>query len=672
MENTSYIKELWQKVRHRKNLVVIVVITSFLTQLCFLVLPVAIQFILDNHISNLTANAWYETTSEHGVALNGTYWTQASDYAMTNNENAFVVYENEKPYLVSHVAPNITSIELQQGKPFDFSGNPLTTQYQVTALSEMQVKEMYETTKAGLNTILIFYLCIVLLHPLFAWGNAVSTRKFAREIIADFRIAGMRKLQKLPMDYFANRQDGKFISYLISDVSMFYTVASSIGAQLLQAFLMFAGIYIVLIFVDIRIFLGALLLLPILALWIYAFRKKILVYYEKARHASSSLNALLNEQFKGIAVIRAFNYEEAAEAEFAALNGEVYDYNKRSLRFRSFLTGSLVNVIRRSMWLAILLYAGFTFFGHQTAGITIGTIYLLISLVNYYVDPMYQFFGIVTMLEQSNVSIQRYFRYMKEEEEYEKPDAIDTSVPRFKGEVAFEHLNFSYVPENPVLKDINLKIKANQSVAIVGHTGSGKSSLMNLLVRFYDYKDGKITVDGQEITDMTRKVYREHVGIILQDPILFKGTLKETITWGDERFSDEMVINLLNDIGASDILEHADGIYQEVIEMGENFSLGQRQQIAFARAIIQDPSILVLDEATANIDTETERKIQTALQYASQNRTTFVIAHRLSTIQHSDVIVVLDKGVIVEQGTHQELLNNHGKYWEMYNAQRQN
>jgi len=671
MKTNEYLTKLWQRIRHRKGLVVVIVATSFLTQACFLFLPLAIQYMLDNYISNVSTEVWYETSEQYGATIDGHYLTQNAAEAIDTTTHELVVYDGDQAYLVTGLSEGTNRVVLKEGQAYTLEGALVASSDAIVALDKQQMYDLYGMRSNSMVYFFAIYLFVILLHPLVAWLNAAATRKFAREIIADFRIAGIEKLQKLPIEYFTTRQDGKFISYLISDVSMFYTIATSVGAQLLQSFLMFVGIYIILLFIDIRLFIGALLMLPLLVLWVYFFRKKILVYYEKARSASSALNALLNEHFKGIAVIRAFNYEEAAEAEFAALNGEVYDYNQRSLKYRAFFTGALVHVIRRVAWLAIIIVAGFGYFGYLKVGMSIGTIYLLVSLVNYYVDPMYQFFGIVTMLEQANVSIERYIKYMEEPEETEKPGAITTSLPRFTGAVSFKHLNFSYVPENPVLKDINLDIEANQSVAIVGHTGSGKSSLMNLLMRFYDYNDGQILVDDREITSMTRHVYREHVGIILQDPVLFKGTLKDTITWGDPKFSDGTVIQLLKDIGADDILEHEDGIYQEVIEMGENFSLGQRQQIAFARAIIQDPSILVLDEATANIDTETERKIQAALTYAAKDRTTFVIAHRLSTIQHSDVIVVLDKGRIVEQGNHQTLLAQKGKYWEMYNAQKE-
>ena len=664
---TSYIRTLWQKVKHRKGMVFMIALTSIGTTVCFLLLPIMTQYALDNHILTLTAQPWFVTTNEAAPLVNGQHFTQNEKDALDSGEAIRVAYEGKMPYFVYDIPVSQEVSEIKQEVAYDMQGNKLPNR--IHQLSKDDIFTLYQPNIPGLYQLLSLYLVVILIHPFFAWVNNIYVRRFSRGIIADFRINGMAKLQKLPIDYFTQRQDGKFISYLISDISMFYSLASSVGVQLFQAFIMFVGIYILLFILDIRLFLGALLFLPLLALWIYFYRSKIYVYYEKARSSSSALNALLNEQFKGITVIRAFGYEENAQAEFDELNNNVYEYNKKSLKLRAFSTGSVVNVLRRVMWIAILIYAGSMYFNLGMVGLSIGTIFLLVSYVNYYVEPLYQLFGIITILEQANVSIQRYFRYLEEDEETERLDAITTSVPRFTGKVTFKDVSFGYNEETKVLKNINLDVAPNQTIAIVGHTGSGKSSLMNLLLRFYDYTEGKILVDGIEIQAMTRDVYREHVGIILQDPVLFKGTLMNAITWGDERFSREYVKEILKDVGASEILEHPDGLDQEVIEMGQNFSLGQRQLIAFARAVIQNPSILVLDEATANIDTETERKIQEALKVASQNRTTFIIAHRLSTVKDADIIVVLDKGELVEQGTHEELIKQQGLYSNMYNAQ---
>jgi len=666
----NYFKELWQRIKHRKALMLVVLFTSIGSTVCFLMLPLIIQSTLDNQISSLTANPWYSTTAENGIAIGDNYLTQDINLATKTSPLFRVVYNEDTPCLIANIINAEQTLEIHDSEVYDFNGEKLVNST-IYELQSEDIQKLYAKNRDGLNNIIRIFFILVLIHPIFAWLNNVAVRKFAREIIADFRIAGMKKLQKLPIDYFTKRQDGKFISYLVSDVSMFYSIAANIGMQLLQAFIMFIGIYVLLFTIDTRLFLGAIIFLPIVAFWMYTFRSKIITHYENARHSQSSLNALLSEQFKGISVIRAFNYSKEAENEFSELNNAVYSHNERSLKVRSYITGPLVNILRRTLWVFVLIYAGSLYFNQSGVGLTIGTIYLLVSLVNSFVEPLYQFFSIITTIEQANVSIQRYFRYMNEEEETEKPEAIATSLPRFTGRVRFENLSFGYNPEQKVLKNINIDIAPHKSVAIVGHTGSGKSSLMNLLMRFYEYTDGKILVDDYEITDMTRNVYREHIGIILQDPILFKGTLFEAITWGDEKFSKDEVAELLQTIGAGEILEHPEGLMQPVVEMGANFSLGQRQLLAFARAIIQNPSILILDEATANIDTETERKIQNTLAIAAQNRTTFVIAHRLSTIQHSDLIIVLDKGEIIEQGTHEELIVKGGTYWEMYQAQGQ-
>ncbi|MGL5042613.1 MAG: ABC transporter ATP-binding protein [Culicoidibacterales bacterium] len=663
-----YLKTMWQNIKQHWKLLLVVILTSMGTTIGFLLLPIMTQYAIDNSILTLTKTPWYKTTmQDESVLVNNQYYTQNSAQAIDAGKPIIVAYEGVTSYFIFDVPKGTKSIEVKDGKAY-FADNQ-NTNLVLMELSKQDVYALYEPNIPSLLKTLTLYLAVVLMHPFFAWFNSIYVRRFSRNVIADFRIKGMEKLQKLPMDYFTKRQDGKFISYLISDVSMFYSLASNIGVQLLQAFIMFLGIYILLFFLDVRLFLGALVFLPLLACWIYFYRRKISGYYESARSASSALNALLNEQFKGITVIRAFAYEEHAKLEFNALNDAVYDYNKKSLKLKAFGTGSIVNVLRRTMWIAILIYAGSLYFNAGKVGLTIGTIYLLVSYVNYYVEPLYQLFSIITIIEQANVSIQRYFRYLEEDEETERADAIWQNQPRFRGDITFENVSFGYTEANLVLKQINLTVKANQTVAIVGHTGSGKSSLMNLLLRFYDYTSGKILVDGIEIQAMRREVYREHVGIILQDPVLFKGTLMDTITWGDAKYSAEFVEQILREIGAGDLLDHPQGLKQLVSEMGQNFSLGQRQLIAFARAVIQNPSILVLDEATANIDTQTERKIQKALTLAAQNRTTFIIAHRLSTIRDADIIVVLDNGNLVEQGTHEQLLSQNGYYTKMYAAQ---
>ncbi len=247
---------------------------------------------------------------------------------------------------------------------------------------------------------------------------------------------------------------------------------------------------------------------------------------------------------------------------------------------------------------------------------------------------------------------------------------FSTENLELKGNVEFKNLSFAYDNENYVLKNINLNIPAGNTIGIVGHTGSGKSSLMNVLLRFYDYQKGDIVIDGRSLRDYPVQTYRAHVGMVLQDPVLFSGTLFSNITFNNNDVTEERVLEIMSQIGAQNFIDkQPNGIHESVEDMGRNFSVGERQLIAFARVMVYDPEILILDEATANIDTETEIMIQKALNVISQNRTTFIIAHRLSTVKHADQLIVLNKGNIVERGTHEELVEKDGLYAKMYQSQ---
>ncbi|HOW38713.1 MAG TPA: ATP-binding cassette domain-containing protein, partial [Bacillota bacterium] len=285
------------------------------------------------------------------------------------------------------------------------------------------------------------------------------------------------------------------------------------------------------------------------------------------------------------------------------------------------------------------------------------------------IEPVGTLFREIGNFEHAVVRTERIFKIIDGEQE----DGTFTEIPRFRGDIRFENIWFSYSEGNPVLKGIDLDIKAGQMVGLVGHTGSGKSSLMSLLFRFYDFKPydlGRILVDGTDITEWTKRSFRKHIGIILQDPVLFKGTIADNIRFGEEGVSDEDAERILISIGGKKILDKLEnGVNTMVTRGGGNFSVGEKQIISFARAVVHNPSILVMDEATANIDTETEEMIQTALENVAKGRTMIVIAHRLSTIKNADRIVVLENGIKVEEGKHKDLLAKNGVYANIYRSQ---
>ncbi|GJM80891.1 hypothetical protein HMSSN139_33870 [Paenibacillus sp. HMSSN-139] len=326
-------------------------------------------------------------------------------------------------------------------------------------------------------------------------------------------------------------------------------------------------------------------------------------------------------------------------------------HQNKMLNLNAFTSHNLVNVIRNLAFATVLWYFGSAQLD-GTSVISLGVLYAFVDVLGRLFQPITGMVNQLAALDSSMVSAGRVFALMDEPGE----DVVDGSMPRYKGNVEFKDVSFAY-KKDYVLKNISFEAKQGQTVALVGHTGSGKSSIINLLFRFYDPQKGTITIDGQPVTELPKQWIRHHMGIVLQDPYLFTGTILSNVTLGDERISRETAEKALIDVGADRILAHLPkGMDEPVVEKGSTLSAGERQLISFARALAFDPAILILDEATANIDTETEALIQSALEVLKRGRTTFIIAHRLSTIRSADQILVLHRGVIVERGTHEELL----------------
>ncbi|WP_445663937.1 ABC transporter ATP-binding protein [Heyndrickxia sp. FSL W8-0423] len=324
------------------------------------------------------------------------------------------------------------------------------------------------------------------------------------------------------------------------------------------------------------------------------------------------------------------------------------------------------HVLRNITFVAFIWY-----FGGGSIGVgsfvTLGVLYAFVDYINRLFQPVTGVVNQLAKLEQALVAGERVFELLDE-----KGKAVNNQrIPRYQGNVTFDHVHFGYKENNDVLKDITFDAKCGETVALVGHTGSGKSSIMNLLFRFYDCTRGEIRIDGVNIKDMSTQSLREHMAIVLQDPYLFTGTIASNVSLGDPHISREVVEKALKDVGADKVLKNLEnGIDEPVVEKGSTLSSGQRQLISFARALAFNPAILILDEATSNIDTETEAIIQKAMEVLKKGRTTFIIAHRLSTIRNADQILVLDKGEIVEKGNHDELMELKGKYFQMYQLQQ--
>ncbi|WP_042476759.1 ABC transporter ATP-binding protein [Bacillus ndiopicus] len=487
----------------------------------------------------------------------------------------------------------------------------------------------------------------------------------ANRVVQQMRRDVFGHIQTLPIHYFDNLPAGKVVARVTNDTEAVRNLYVQVLAQFATSIISIAGVYIALFILDIKLGLISLIVIPLVYVWMIGYRKFAAKYNHVIRTKIADINAMINESINGMTIIQAFRREDQMKKEFAEMNNEHYEYERKLLFLDSATSFNLVNVFRLLMFIVFVYY-----FGTQSMtipeAISAGTLYALVDYLTRLFNPIVQFVNQFSQLERSLVAGSRVFELLDQQGE----QVSEHRIPRYEGNVVFEDVSFAYKDDEYVLKNLNFEAKKGETVALVGHTGSGKSSIMNLLFRFYDPQKGRITIDGQDITSLPRQSIRDHMGIVLQDPYLFTGTIATNVSLNDERISREAVEKALAAVGGERVLANLEkGLDEPVIEKGSTLSSGQRQLISFARALAFNPAILILDEATSNIDTETEEIIQHAMDVLKQGRTTFIIAHRLSTIKNADKILVLDRGKIVEQGTHEELLKLGGRYETMYQLQ---
>ncbi|MBK0347555.1 ABC transporter ATP-binding protein [Aerococcaceae bacterium zg-ZJ1578] len=488
----------------------------------------------------------------------------------------------------------------------------------------------------------------------------------ANRIAEHLRNEAYQTMQNLPISYFDDKPAGKISARIVNDTetlrSQFY---GSLLSNILVTVVSILSVYAIIFILNYKIGLALLVLFPVFyvwqRLWHYRTDKQLTLYYEM----QSEVNTHVNEMMTGSAIIQLFKQEDDTIKRFDNVVEQMYQADVKMNKVHATISWSLVEVFKRTVFLAILTYVGYQFLGGYLT-ISAG---LLLTYINY-IDRLFNNMGgLVRMFPQLQRSLTTGRRLMEllDSPQEEKQDA---QLVVSNGEVAFNHVTFGYDEKSPVLKDIHFTAKPGQTVALVGHTGSGKSSMINLLFRFYDPQQGDICIDGQPVAQYNRESVRQSMGIVLQDPYLFTGTIASNVAMDDETMSEETIIDALHKVGAGDLLKRLDkGIYEPVVEKGNAFSSGERQLISFARTLASNPKILILDEATSHIDTETEAIIQQAMAVVKEGRTTFIIAHRLSTIRDADQILVLHEGEIVERGTHQSLLELNGRYANMHKMQ---
>lgn len=515
--------------------------------------------------------------------------------------------------------------------------------------------------------LIVIYFGLMVSTVITRYISAIYRMRAANGIIKILRDQLYTRVQELPINYFDNQPAGKIVARITNDTEslrqQFYV--ATVGQILINVFYV-VGAFVAIAFFHQGLALTLLVLIPIMFLWNKYYTKYARVFHRKERDLNSDINGKLNESIQGMQIIQAFEQEERIQEEFEDINGKWYEVMRKYVILDSAFQWTFADFLRRLSLLLLMVYFS-TQYINGVLGVSVGMLYLFGDYVSRLYEPIKGIIQQMAFVQQAIAAGDRVFEMMDMKPEDNPGAAMEVT----EGRVAFNHVTFGYTEEKDVLKDIHFTAEPGQTVALVGHTGSGKSSIMNLLFRFYDPQTGEITVDGQNTKEFSRQSVREEMGIVLQDPFLFTGTIYSNITMDNPSISKETAIQALLDVGGQDLLDKFEkGIDEPVVEKGSTLSSGQRQLISFARALAFDPKILILDEATSSIDTETEEIIQHAMNVLKKGRTTFIIAHRLSTIQHADQILVLDQGVIKERGTHDSLLSLNGAYAEMYEMQK--
>ncbi len=519
-----------------------------------------------------------------------------------------------------------------------------------------------------LKNIIIVLLTAYVLDTILTFSQEWMIAGSSQRIVQRMRESLFAKLQKLPIAFFDSRPHGEIMSRLTNDIDNVSTTISQSTAQLISGFFTVLGSLVMMFILSPILTLAAMIMIPMVFFLTKTIAKKTSLLFKEQQATLGSLNGKIEETISGIEIVKAFNHEEKAIIDFEEANVSLRKVGLKAQIYSGFLM-PLMNVINNFGFTIIASLGGLLATQEM---ITVGVIASFLTYSRQFSRPLIDMANIFNTLQSAIAGAERVFHVLDEPEETVDEEHAKEAC-RFHGDVVFEHVQFGYHPGQPIVKNMNFTVSAGSMVALVGPTGAGKTTVVNLLTRFYDVTDGKILIDDVDIRNYTRESLRKNFGIVLQDTYLFAGTIKENILYGRLDASDEEIVQAAKMANVHSFIDHLPFGYDTVlIEGGGNISQGQRQLLAIARAILADPSILILDEATSNIDTRTELRIQEALLHMMQGRTSFVIAHRLSTIREADMIMVIDDGEIVEMGNHDELLEKKGTYFEMYEKQMKN
>lgn len=513
----------------------------------------------------------------------------------------------------------------------------------------------------------IVLICILLyaVSALFSWVQGILMAGIAQKTCYRLRKDLSEKMSRLPMNYYDTKTHGEILSRVTNDIDILGQSFNQSVTQLITSIIMIIGIFIMMLTISPLLTLVSVLILPVSAVLIGITVKKSQKYFKAQQEYLGHINGQVEEVYGGQNVVRVFNHEEQVIREFSETNEILYESAWKS-QFLSGLMQPITGFIGNLGYVAVAIIGGIL---TVRGSMTIGGIQAFITYVRNFTQPVGQLAQVLNMLQSTAAAAERVFEFLEEEEEDQTVEN-PVSIEGLDGDVEFHNVSFGYNPETTIIKNFNADIKEGQKIAIVGPTGAGKTTMVKLLMRFYDVNSGSIKVDGHDIRDFNRSELRQLFGMVLQDTWLFKGTIMENIRYGKLDATDEEVIAAAKAAHADHFIQSLPGGYQmELNEETSNVSQGQKQLLTIARAILANNKILILDEATSSVDTRTEILIQKAMDNLMKGRTSFVIAHRLSTIKDADLILVMKDGDVIEQGSHDELIAQDGFYAQLYNSQ---
>ncbi len=635
-----------------------------------LVRPIIIGRAVDEVIVNYAkVYSEIEGLEEAVVVQEGIYLYEDEGNDYPDAPKAMLVYGNEGYYLVQNLTYD-EAASLKKDAHIEAAQDGYIAvkegqSYPALAMSKEDMGALRANDFSTLIRLMVIFIAILVVGVVIGYYQTIILHYTGQKIIYEIREEIFAHIQGLSVEFFNNRPVGQLVTRVTNDTETLNEMYTSVIVNSVKSMLTLVGISTMMFVLNWRLSLAVLTVIPLIGLATWLFRRYSRKAYRDVRTRVSAINAFLSEHISGMKIVQIFSKEDEKLEAFNQTNTGLKKANLRQLL--------IFGVYRSSMYfiyvVGLALVLGYGSYQVISGLMTLGVLIIFIQYISNFFDPIQQLAEQFNILQSAFASAEKLFTLLDEETMIQDRDEAE-ELAEVKGHIEFRNVSFAYIEDELVLKNVSFTVEPGETVAFVGATGAGKTSILNLLSRYYDIQEGEILIDGKNIKDLKKHSIRKHIGQMLQDVFLFTGDISENIRMGDTAITDEAMVDAAKYVNAHNFIsKQKDQYKQHVYERGATFSAGQRQLLSFARTLAYKPSILVLDEATANIDTETEVLIQDALEKLMEGRTTLVVAHRLSTIQHADKIVVLHKGRVKEIGNHQELLNNKGLYHSLYQLQ---